>query len=215
MPTVIPRLLSGGGDISEDKFTPQEAERFDDGLQRLAYIHSLARPLHELILDFKDEFRAAAQVAKSRFRNSFGGADPGGNDFGMSFIRPKVFGLTNWQLNFTSTGWQNVWGSSGSQITMPDTSGARALIAFSAILSMSTSPKVMEGRFVVEGKDYPIWNFQPWWGVGDVYIAILPGVVVVGPGNSFYFRGNVEVTGNDTLIPFGIEYAISTYMRTE
>ncbi len=218
-----PLIIAGAGSIEAKDLTLDEAALFNDGLYRLGRQYGIVgaqlEALYDLLMDWYEEFLFACMVGKLKFDQSFGGANPGGSQYGMSFIRPKVFGAayetSYWWQTFTSTGWQNVWGSSGSLITMPDTSGTRAQICFPMIMSGSASPKVHEVRFHVEGTDYPIWNIKPWHRIGDIYVATLPGCIVVGPGSGFYMRANVDQVGNDELFPLGIELAISTYMRTE
>ena len=179
--------------------------------------------LYDLMMDWYPEFLFCAKVAKERFDMSFGGYNPGGSQFGMSFIRPRVFATTNginyttayWWKTWTASGWQDIWGATAAQVTMPDTSGTRAQICFPMIMSGSASPKIHELWFHVEGTNYPIQVIKPWHRIGDVYIATLNGCIAVGPGNSFHLRGNIDQVGNDEIIPIGLEFAISTYMRTE
>lgn len=221
-----PRIISGAGAIEREDLTPDELELFEDGLQRMARLYGIVsdmKALYDLILDWHDEFLFACQVARKRFDMSFGGVSPGGSQFGMSYIRPKVFGTANtvvystafWWQTISATTWGDMWGSSSSMVTLPDTSGARALIVFPMIFSGAASPKMHECWFHVEGTNYPIWVVKPWSRVGDVYATTLPGAILVGPGGSFHARGHFDQVGNEEIFPFGIEFAIATYMRTE
>lgn len=218
-----PLMIAGAGSIEVAQLTPDEVALFDDGLYRLSRQYGIVggsmEALYDLMMDWYEEFLFCCAVAKTRFDATFGGVNPGGAQFGMSFIRPRVFGAAYqtayWWQTWAATGWQNVWGSSGALITMPDTSGERAQICFPMLMSGAASPKIHECWFHVEGTNYPIWPIKPWHRVGDIYVATLQGCIAVGPGNGFYMRANVDQVGNDEVIPLGIEFAISTYMRTE
>lgn len=220
------RIIAGAGAIERATMTPDERALFEDGLYRMARLYAIAsdmKALYDLMMDWHDEFLFACEVAKKRFDLAFGGCNPGGSQFGMSYIRPRVFGTANavtystqfWWYTVALTTWVNLWGSSASMVTLPDTSGQRALIVFPMIMSGAASPKMHECWVHVEGTNYPIWVVKPWNRVGDIYAATLPGAILVGPGNSFHMRAHFDQVGNEEIFPFGIEYAIATYMRTE
>ena len=208
--------LSGGGDLpAGDPLTASESDLFDSAIETLSSISALARRMPELVMDHKEDFRRVAEIAKEKFNLKFGGVIATQGEFGVSFIRPLVLAYTTWRLNITAVGWQNIWGSSGTNITMPDSSGSRAYIAFPAVISYSPSPKFQELLLGVKGNIAPIIPILPWNRIGDIYVAQLGATVLVGPGEGFYMRGNAEVTGEEWLAPFGLEFAIGNYMRTE
>lgn len=212
---MIERLLAGAGSLDQAALTDDEKTLFDDMIERLSLQRAYQRELTDLLADWKDEFLDGVKVAKNRLNLNFGGVAPGGSQFGGSFVRAKVFGYSTWDLSITATGWQDVWGSSASPITMPDTTSNKALIAIPALLSCSPSPKFMELWVSVSGTNYPIEVVKPYFQVGNIYLAILQGAILVGPGDSFYMRGNADKTGNEVLEPFGIQYSPAAYMRTE
>ena len=219
----MPLMLAGGGSIDVAPLTQDEQHLFDDGMAHLArhvgIVGGSGDPMYQILMDWYPEFLFACKVAKQQLDMSFGGINAGGSQFGMHFIRPRVFGAAYltayWWQTWAAVGWQNVWGTAAANITMPDTTGARALICFPMILSGSASPKVTEVRFGVEGVDYPIWPIKAWNRIGDIYAATLAGAIIVPPGNGFYMRANIDALGNDELIPLGLQFSISTYMRTE
>ena len=209
-------FFSGGGDLpSRTPLDQAELSFFNQAIEKLSSVSSLARRMPELFTEDKADYQLVAEMAKEKFSSRFGGVVAASGEFGVQFIRPKVVAYTNWYKNITATGWQNLWGSSGSEIAMPDSSGARAFVAFPAVVSFGPSPHLQEFKFFVKGNETPIINVTPWMSVGEVHIAKLGGMVVLGPGESFYARANAETIGQEWIAPFGLEFAIGVYLRTE
>jgi len=196
----------------------KELTRFDRDLAKMAGYYSSSRDLFRLILEDRDTYLFAAQVAKQQFNTSFGGALPGSGEYGMQFIRSKtILGAPSWVRVFATSGWQDVFGSASAPVDLSTTSPAfgnpqnRVLVVFPKLADLLV-PKVREVWFNVAPTDYPIWpiNFA---NLSDIGIAGLPSAVLVQKNARFFMRGNVEGAGQQSAVqPLGLTFALGPYM---
>lgn len=218
-----PLILSGSSEPVTSPLTANEEVMFRDSLEKLATIMSPHMDLSALLLEYAEEFKIACEVAKADTNGTFGGIDAAAG-FGVTYIRPKIFGTSVNSINYETaywrryglnTGWQNFWGASGSEVTMPSPPN-NSVIAFPALIDYSDSPKIIEVSLWVEGKQYSIHNIKPWVSIGPaLHIARLPGTVLLKTGGKFYMRVNLDSYGDVEIAPFGLQFSTSTYLRTE
>jgi len=200
-----------------EPLTQSELKRFDVDLAKLAGGFFRARDAFPILLEDRDFYLYAAQIAKKQLNAGFGGAVPGANEVGMQFIRPKtVLGTYSWFRRITTPGWNDIFGSAASPVDLSTTSPAygnpqnRVLLAFPK-LGDYTVPKVTEVWFNIGPTNYPIWPL-PFWFQSDVYIHTLPYGVIVSKNDRFYMRGNVLGAGQIATFPFGLAFCLGSYM---
>ena len=208
------------GRAEEPDFEPLDEEElkvFDTDLAKMAGGFFRARDAFSILLEDRDVYLYAAQIAKKQLNAGFGGAVPSGNQIGMQFIRPKtVLGANNWFQTISSPGWNDIFGSSASPVDLSTTSATygnpqnRVLLVFPK-LGDYTVPKVTEVWFHIGPTTYPIWPL-PFWFQSDVYIHTLPAAVIIGKNERFYMRGNVLGAGQIATFPFGLTLCLGSYM---
>jgi hypothetical protein len=195
-----------------------EIRIFDRDLVKTAGYYATTRDLFSLLVEDRDFYVFAAQVAKSQINAPFRGAVPGSGDLGFQIIRSKtVLGTASWFRSFTTAGWNDVIGSAASPVDLSTTSAAfgnpqnRVLLAFPK-LGNQTIPKLNEVWFHVGPADYPIWPVK-FAQLTDTYLANLPHSVLIVKNGTFYMRGNIEGAGvQDATHPFGLTLALGSYI---
>ncbi|MEM1557405.1 MAG: hypothetical protein QXI11_00975 [Thermoproteota archaeon] len=198
--------------------SPEELSTFDVDLTKMAGVFFKERDAFSLVLEDRDFYLYAAQIAKAQFNAAFGGIVPSPAEVGMQFIRPKtVLGTIHWFQNIATAGWNDVLGSAGSPIDLARTEATygnpkdRVLLAFPK-LGDYTIPKVTEIWIHIDPTDYPIWPI-PLWLQTDVAVTSLPYGALIVKNGKFYVRGNV-IAGNTqiALFPFGLTFCLGSYM---
>lgn len=232
-----PLILTGGAQLNQTPLTPEERKIFFRDLRRIAQIYSLSAELSALLLEDAQAYLVAAQVAKATLGTNlvFAGLSASGSaQLGMQLIRAVTVmnvGITTgtpvltWNRTFTSTGWQNLFGSPANPVSLAQfglggTSATnlngRVVLAFSAFLETAPTPVVAEYRVHVGNTDYQVHPIT-WLPATNVFFARLEGVFLITKNNSFYVRGNIQpsagVTSNLQL--FGLTFATGDYLAAE
>jgi hypothetical protein len=195
-----------------------EVRIFDRDLVKTAGYYATTRDLFSIILEDRDFYLFAAQVAKKQLNAAFRGAVPGSGDLGFQIIRSKtVLGTTSWFKSYASAGWNDIHGSSAAPVDLSTTSTTygnpqnRVLLAFPK-LGNQTIPKLNEVWFHVEPTDYPIWPVK-FAQITDTYVSNLPHAILIVKNNKYYMRGNIEGAGvQDATYPLGLTLALGSYM---
>ena len=216
-PEEVSVIMGRAAEPEFEALDENELKVFDTDLTKMAGGFFRARDAFSLLLEDRDFYLYAAEIAKKQLNAGFGGAVPGDNEVGIQFIRPKtVLGANNWFQSITSAGWNNIFGSSASPVDLSTTSATygnpqnRVLLAFPK-LGDYTVPKVTEVWFHIGPTNYPIWPL-PFWFQSDVYIHTLPAGVIISKNQRFYMRGNVLGTGQIATFPFGLALCLGSYM---
>ncbi len=213
-----------------------EISLFDADLKRLASQTSLQRDLSSLLLSQRDAFLFAASIAKAQFKGlAFGGLLNGGG-YNMQLIRPITIlsnvpvaqgggggtAVLNWARNFTTTGWQALFGNDSNQVSLGVTGSSttavttysRVMIAAPYILSTGASPKFVEIRPRVLNTGYPVYPLH-WLKMTNLFVAKLPGILLALPNDFFDIEANIETTGADEPQLFGLQFVTSDYAVLE
>ena len=219
--------------------SPAEIGVFDSDLKRLAFVTALERDLSNLLLSQRDSLLFAASIAKSQYKAlTFGGLLAGGG-YNMQFIRPGTIlsslatadggngsGTTtlilSWARTFTATGWQALFGRDSDQVSLGVTGSSttavttysRVMIACPYILSTGASPKFAEIRARVLQTTYPVYPIH-WLPMTDLYVARLPGTILVLPNNNFDVEGNIKALGDDEPQMYGLQFVTNDYAVLE
>jgi len=213
-----------------------EIALFDADLRRLAFQTSLQRDLSQLLLSQRDAFLFAASIAKAQFKGlAFGGLLNSGG-YNMQLIRPVTIlsnvpvaqgggggtAVLNWSRNFTTTGWQALFGNDSNQVSLGVTGSSttavttysRVMIAAPYILSTGASPKFVEIRPRVLNVGYPVYPLH-WLKMTNLFVAKLPGILLALPNDYFDIEANIETTGTDEPQLFGLQFVTSDYAVLE
>ena len=236
VPQAPPLVLSGNTQYPQITPSPDELAIFYRDFQRMATMYSLQRDLTQLLYDDAETYAAMVGIAKGSIGTNpiFRGVSAQGGEIGMQLIRaitvenpgisPGQTPVQSWVKNYTSTGWQGIFGSASNKIDLSQfgTGGSsatnlngRVMLAFGALLNPVTSPKVSEIQITVGTLTYPIWNID-WEPAGDLFYAKLPGVVLIPVNQNFYINGNIQPgPGLDATQLFGLTFATGTYLSLE
>jgi len=232
-----PLILTGGQtSLNQMELTADELAIFNRDIRRIAEIYSLSANLQELLLQDRDAYLVAAKVAKAAFGGlKFAGLSAAGSaQFGFQLIRAVTImnpGITSgtpvltWSRIFTSTGWQNIFGSPTNPVSLAQTGlggvsatnlNKRVVLAFGALLETAPSPPLAEYRFHVGNTDYPV-QAVTWLPATNIFYAKLMGVFLIGTNGSFYMRGNIQPSANvqSNLQLFGLTFATGDYLAAE
>jgi len=217
VPKAVSFIAGSGTSLAFDHLSPDEIDIFDLDLIKLSKYFSQNRDLQNLILEDRDTYLWAASIAKKQLNKGFGGSKPGSGEFGMQLIRSQsVLVAADWLRQYSSAGWQNVWGSSSSPIDLSVTTALnpqnRLLLVFPKLYN-TTIPKLTEIWFHIGPTDYPIWPTL-WGAVGDLYIQGLPWTPLITKNNQFYMRGSVgsAIGVVDGSAPLGLAFCDAEYM---
>ncbi|MCS7117637.1 MAG: hypothetical protein NZ957_02475 [Thaumarchaeota archaeon] len=195
-----------------------ELRIFDRDLVKTAGYYAMSRDLFSILVEDRDFYLFAAQVAKHQLAGAFRGAVPGSGEVGIQFIRSKtILGTTSWFRSYASPGWNDIHGSAAAPVDLSTTSPVygnpqnRVILAFPKLGNLTT-PKLNEVWFAVRPTNYPIWPIH-FARLTDTYVANLPHSVLVVKNNQYYMRGNVEGAGVvDATFPFGLTFALGSYL---
>ena len=215
-------LITGQPTIPDHTpFDSSEIRRFDRDLVKMAGYYHTTRDLFSLVLEDRDFYLFAGQVAKAQLNTKFGGAIAGAGEVGFQFIRPMtIHGTRSWFKNYATAGWNDVFGSAAAPVDLSTTSAAfgnpqnRVLVAFPKLGNLIV-PKVQEVRFNIAPTDYPVWPVR-FASLTDTYLANLPYAVLIQKNAKFYMRGYIDTTNViDATYPLGLTYALGPYLLQE
>jgi len=230
-----PALITGGQTVGRTPLTPDEEAIFERDFERVVKLIALERDIGELIAMDIEHYKIVAEAAKAALNNlPFQGLQATGpNIFGMQPIRAITVrnpGIASgatpvivWTRSVTSTGWQDVFGSSANPVSLAQTGAApnsatnlkdRVVLAFSGLLETSDSPKFSEFRVHLQNVDYGVMP-ATWIEASNVFYAPLMGVFYVGKNGQFWIRGNARSTGTSVLQLVGLCFATGDYMTLE
>ncbi len=235
------QVVNGNSQIASIPLNANEQAIFKRDIARIAAIHSLERPLYDLLMDDADALMGIAALAKGSIGTNpvFSGLMASGNEIGMQMIRAATVLSNNtvnnpaqaapvydWVQSYAAAGWTNVFGSSGSFVDLSSTgiSGYpvtntqnRVMLAVIALLDPTPSPQFQEVRFHVQNVDYPVEPIA-WEAATNLFYAKLQGIYLTPVNGRFYMRGNVQPSttgGQDQTELFGLAFATGDYLTYE
>jgi hypothetical protein len=231
-----PVFLSGSANEPNfENLTPDELALFDESLRTIAKMESLERDLSGLLLSERDAFLWGASIAKRAFNKPFGGLLMNGS-VNMQMIRPVTVlsnvpaslgggggtAVLSWKRYFSSTGWQALFGNQASPVslgvsgsgTTATTTYERVMLVAPYLLSTGPTPRVAEIKPFVGQVSYPVFPIA-WQKITDLYVARLPGVLLVEKNGQFAIEANITSVGMDEIALFGIQYVTSDYAVLE
>ncbi len=195
-----------------------EQEVFDTEFERFADVHLKQREFIDIFADHREYILETVQVAKNQFESEFGGIHATSNQFGWSMIRPEVIRTTSkaapvrdWNKDVTATGWDNLFGSSGSEVKVNE----EGLVCILGYVNFSPSPKSVALKNIVMGDEKPVYYMEPAMKMSELSVFELPKPFRVLPLKTFYTRALYNSTGRDVLAPFGIYFGTGSHLREE
>ncbi|MGI0080511.1 MAG: hypothetical protein ACRECH_12915, partial [Nitrososphaerales archaeon] len=195
--------------------TGPEISLFDSDLRKLAFQWSLERDLSQLYLRKRDGYLYAAAISKSQLTNRTFGGLLKGSGFNMQAIRPITIlssvsvadgggggvAVLNWKRTFSATGWQALFGSNKNadpvslgvtgNSTTAITTYQRVVIAAPYILSVGTSPLVVEVKAFVQTTSYAVYPVH-WLALSDIHVFELPGILLGLLNQQFSIEANIQ-----------------------
>ena len=226
----VPQFISGGQEPSYMDLTPGEIQLFNSALAATAEIvtYDSDTALANLILKERDNYLFAAAVAKQQFNGKTFGGLLGQTGFNIQAIRAATI-LTQasasavypWDQNFTTKGWQALFGSQASPFTVGTTGTATYIgttyqrVMFLATHLIDTVPfKFEEIRLGVSKISYPVQVLHVN-KISNVYVAKLAAPLLVTINQQFFIEANVQYLGGDVPALFGMQYVTSDYAVIE
>lgn len=213
-----------------------EQSIFDADLRRISYMTALERDLSNLLLAERDSFLFAASIAKSQFKNLTFGGLLGGGGYNMQMIRPITIlsnvpvaqgggggaAVLTWKRTFAAVGWQALFGNDANQVslgvtgvsTTAVTTYSRVMLAAPYLLSTGSSPKYVELRPRILQTTYPVYPLH-WEKFTDIFLAKLPGCLLILPNENFDFEANIGTAGDDEPQLFGLQFVTYDYSVLE
>lgn len=225
-------LMTGNiNSIAYEDLTDSEISAFDISLRNMAYMAALQRDLTSILLEQRDLFLIVASMAKKAFGTPFKGLI-GQGGFNIQLVRPVTI-LSNipvelgggggspvltWKRYFNQTGWQALFGNPSNPVNLgvsgngnsAMTTYKRVITVIPYLLSTGPSPRVQEIQAAVLQTLYPVYPVS-WLKLSDIYLAKLPGAILVNQNGTFSIQANIGSVGMDEVIPFGIQYVTSDY----
>jgi hypothetical protein len=130
--------------------------------------------------------------------------------------------VLSWKRYFSSTGWQALFGNQASPVslgvsgsgTTATTTYERVMLVAPYLLSTGPTPRVAEIKPFVGQVSYPVFPIA-WQKITDLYVARLPGVLMVEKNGQFAIEANITSVGMDEIALFGIQYVTSDYAVLE
>lgn len=174
------------------------------------------------LLDYKDEIRQAAEVAKAQFDAEFDGMMPQSGKFGIDLIHPGYFGYYDWDniptLSADST---QTWidnsvpdtmsGSGG--VNNPATVGENAVHLICGVGTYAKSPKITRLNWRLNDQPRPAINVDYNWRETDMRIKWLDTPVVLKEDDDVFAQVYANEDGADAPFLVGPSFLESKEMR--
>lgn len=228
--TYNPVFLSGGQMPQTADLDSDELQQFDLALQSIADIVAIQSDttLANIILNERDAYLYAASIAKQQFNGATFGGLLGNSGFNMQTIRAATILTQNattpvysWARNFTTLGWQGLFGSHSSPLTIGTTGNATYVgttykrVMFVATHILDDVPfKFDEIQVGVNKITYPVMPVAIN-KISNVYLAKLPAPMLVILNGQFYVDGNIQYLGQSNPRLLGMQYVTSDYATLE
>jgi len=217
------------GQIKELKrtgLTSEEETLLEKELSELARVYKLEQDMSRLLLEDLDVIKLGAQIAKGVMdEKPFGGVYATEGQFGFRLIIPQsiIFKdktyLTTWKKTYTSTGWQNLFGTSTNPIKMPTQEGYRRVLVITKLVNHHPVPKLDGIKIHMGRTEYNTYFINQYAKFSELKVAELPGYILFYPGVEGYIRGHVDegiaTPANDEPALFGVEFAEAEILRSE
>jgi len=165
-------------------------------------------------------FKVACGIFKGHFDLPFGGMETSSGQFGFVYPLPAYpFLAANYWLKTVTAGWNNLFGSSGSEIAGNSTVGSRRMYAYQGLLSVAGDPKMSAYHFTVNAYTYPPQHTLIYTKIPkkDTWIRSYPFLkkVLIHPTGNHFLKAAFEQAGQVELIPDGMMIAEHDYLKAE
>lgn len=175
------------------------------------------------LLDYREEIREAAEIAKAQFDQTFDGSAPTSGNFGIDSIHSGYFGWDSWDnLGSLTAGETAVWldnsvpdnlsGAGG--VDGPLTVGEPATHLICGIGSHAESPKVTRLNWRLNDQPRPSISTEQNFRNTDLRVKWLDTPVVLKEDDDIFAQVYADQDGEDAIYPVGFSFVKSKDMRT-
>jgi hypothetical protein len=223
--TYDPIFISGGAMLAYENLSSNELTQFDIALKYATTIYDRygTEPLSSILNEFKDPFLYVASIAKKYFATTFGGI-LSNSGFNMQPIRAATLlsqgaasPVYNWGRNFTTLGWQSLFGSDSSPFSLGTTGNGtavtttykRVMIVAPVIIDL-VPPKYDEIRVGISTVKYPVMPVT-YTKVGNVYVTRFPAPLLLPADSQFFVEANIQELGSGSPRLAGFQFVTSDY----
>ncbi len=201
----------------------REDDLFEKQWDKMWTRHFKAREVIDIFQDHKDAIKEASQIAAYQLEATFGGANPGTNEFGWMPILPQFLRATStptyaswsWNQWLTSddvtAGWKDWIGTSSSNLKLSKY-GTMIVIGFADPVP---EPKIGAILAKIKGKDYPIWFFGDQMEETDYHVYELAQPFIIEKEQEFYLQEFVINAGLSKIRPLGVYFCKGDQMRSK
>lgn len=174
------------------------------------------------LLDYTEEIREAAEIAKAQYDKSFDGLAPTSGSFGLDHIHSGYFGYDSWDnIPELSAGETQVWldnsvpdnldGDGG--IDNPVTVGENACHLICGVGSYAESPKVSRLNWRLNDQPRPSITTEQNFRNTDLRVQWLDTPVVLKDDDDVYAEVYADQDGTDAPYLVGLSFVEAKEMR--
>jgi len=174
------------------------------------------------LMDYKEELREAAEIAKAQFDQTFDGQAPTSGNFGVDQIHAGYFGYDSWDnVPDVTAGNTQTWldnsvpdnlGGSGG-VDSPLTIGDPAVHIICGIGTYAQSPKVTRLRWRLNDQPRPSISTEQNFRNTDLRIKWLDTPIVIKSDDDVYAELYADQDGSEAPYLVGFSFVRSKDMR--
>lgn len=175
------------------------------------------------LLDYTEEIREAAEIAKAQFDQQFDGLAPTSGSFGLDHIHSGYFGYDSWdnipdltagdtQVWLDNSVPDNVSGSGG--VDNPLSVGENAVHLVCGIGTYAQSPKVTRLNWRLNDQPRPSITTEQNFRNTDLRVKWLDTPVVLKEDDDVYAQVYADKDGSDAPYMIGLSFVEAKEMRT-
>lgn len=175
------------------------------------------------LLDYTEEVREAAEIAKAQFDQTFDGQSPTSGNFGIDHIHSGYFGYDSWDnIPDLTAGDTQVWldnsvpdnltGAGGA--TNPATVGDPAVHLICGIGSYAESPKISRMNWRLNDQPRPSVTTEQNFRNTDLRVKWLDTPIVLKADDDVFAELYADQSGSDAPYLVGFSFVRSKDMRT-
>lgn len=211
--------------IERSELSDEEAEKLNLAVERgLEDTRALdTQTVVQKLLDYREEIRHAAEIAKAEFDQGFDGMSPQSGNFGIDTIHQGYFGYDSWDNLPTLVGgdtqaWldnsvpDNLDGVGG--LDGPLTIGDPAVHIILGVGSYAESPKISRVKWRLNDQPRPAFSTDFNFRNTDLRMKWLDTPVVLKPDDDVFAEVYADEDGEDAPYLFGVSFVGSKELRT-
>ncbi|MHB8552825.1 MAG: hypothetical protein ACYDAO_04475 [Thermoplasmataceae archaeon] len=229
MASNYPLTINGGAQIPGETLTATEEANFKQAFEAIAALYDEygAEPLSGILGKEVMSYKQGAEMAKVDLQGEFGGS-LGTNGINMQLIRSATL-LTQgasspvytWAKNFTSIGWQALFGDSSTPLVLTSSAGGSTVSSTYQNVDLvathiidTVRPLYDEIQIFYNRKPYPVFPVTTQ-KIAGLYVTKLPAPIQVPNKANFAIMANVQRTGSASPQLLGLQYAKYAYAITQ